>query len=247
MSRLLDGTEGFHYAYISVRRDIPIESLARVAQVGALRFVIDYYDVCAPPAENEWVYLERLESLVGLDADDDRGFYEAESHDVKAQDLFEELIDTEVKQHVKPILKHFGENVESISVVAGVQYRLMEDEWDDMLGYLNGILSEELQLTMEELQTIDSECLAEYDPELHEAARDDGTLFLQYFLDHEPEGLAYLAFRILVHAIQNELEVCDIDDEPRWQRTIYSADGDEDEKDDEDEEDEADEDEEDEE
>lgn len=236
MSRLLEGTEGFRYVYVTVRRDIPIHDLARVAQAGALRFVIDYYDVCAPPAENQWVYLERMESLLGIDADDDRGFYEADGYDVTAKELFEDLVDNEVKEHVKPFLAHFGENVESISLVAGVQYRLLEDEWDDMLSYLNGILPKELQLTMAELETIDSECLAEFDPELHEAHRDDGTLFLQYFLDHEPEGLAYLGFRILVHAIQNELEVCDIDDEPRWQRTIYSADDDENDEDEEDDE-----------
>jgi hypothetical protein len=246
MSRLLEGSEGFRYVYVSVRKDIPIENLARVAQVGSLRFVIDYYDVSAPPAENQWIYLERLESLLDLDPDDDRGFYEAEGYDVKARELFAELVDTEVKCHVKPMVKHFGENLESISVIAGVQYRLLEDEWEDRLEYLNGILPEELQLTMDELETIDSGCLAEYDPELHEAHRDDGTLFLQYFLDHETEGLAYLAFRILVHAIQNELEVCDIDDEPRWQRTIYSAGGEEEEDDDEDDEDDEDDDEEDE-
>lgn len=74
---------------MTVRRDIPIQNLAQVAQAGGLRFVVDYYDVCAPPAENQWVYLERMESLLGLDADDDRGFYEADGYDVTIQNELE--------------------------------------------------------------------------------------------------------------------------------------------------------------
>jgi hypothetical protein len=236
MSRLLEGTDGFGYAYISVRRDIPIEDLARVARAGTLRFVVDYYDVWPDSEENEFVYLEQLESELDLDSDDDRGFYEADDHDVTPKALFERLVDTEIKNHVPAMVEHFGENLESITVYANVQYRLLKDcDWDDMLAYLNRVLPEELRLSMEELRTFDSDCLRAFDPELHEAHRDDGTLFLQYFLEHDPDGVAYLAFRIFVHAVQHDLEVCDIDDEPRWRRTIYAAEEDEGEEDEEDE------------
>ncbi|MBK9261635.1 MAG: hypothetical protein IPM54_17750 [Polyangiaceae bacterium] len=233
MARILQGPEGFYYAWKSVRRDIPIENLARVSRAGELRFVVDYYDVWLSSKENEHVYLEQLESLLDLDPDDDRGFYESDSHDVTAKALFEKLVETEIEEHVPAMVEHFGEKLESITVFANVQYRLLQDEWDDMLAYLNRVLPEELRLTMEELRTFDNGCLEEFDPELHEAHRDDGTLFLQWFLDNDPEGLAYIAFRIFVHAIQDDLEVCDIDDEARWRRTIYAVDDEEDDEDDE--------------
>ena len=230
MGRLFQGSEGFRYVYRSVRKDIPLGELARISRVGTLRLEIDHYDVRMPPDENRWVYPGELEELLDIEEDEDRGFYEADNHDVTAKELFDQLVQTEIERHIEALMDHFGENVESVSILAAVQYRLLEDEWEDMLNYLNGLLPAELQLNMDELRTFDSECLGEYDPELHEAHRDDGTLFLQTFLDKDPEGLAYLAFRILVHAIQHEVEVCDIDDEPRWRTTISAADENEDEE-----------------
>src|SRR3954471_15603713 len=97
MSRLLTGDEGFKYAYISVRRELPIEDLARVARAGELRFVVDHYSVAFEDGEQSLVFLESLVGELGLPPDDDRGIYEAESHDVTAEGLFGKLVEHERK------------------------------------------------------------------------------------------------------------------------------------------------------
>lgn len=242
MSRLLQGTDGFEYAFISVRRDIPIEDVAKVTQAGTLRLVVDHYNLWTVQEENDEIYLEQLEGEVGLDHDEDRGFYEADNHDETLKELMEKLVETEVKQTVPAMVAHYRGDLQSVTVVANVQYRLDKDcgDWDDMLAFLNSRLPAELQLTMKELATFDSDCLAEFDPELHEAHRDDGTLFLQTFLDdkNDENGIGYLAFRMLVHAIQHDIEILDVDDEPHCRRVLFSLDNDDEDEEGEDEEDE---------
>jgi hypothetical protein len=230
---MLQGTEGFAYKYISVSRDIPIEDIARVTQAGALRLVVDSYTIWTSEDENEEIYLEALEGEIDLDEDPDRGFYEAENHDVTLKELMEKLVETELKETIPAMKEHYGEDLRSVTVVANVQYRLDRNfDWEDMLKFLNSRLPAELQTTMEELRTLDSDCLAEYDPEKHEAHRDDGTLFLQTLLDdkNDEDGIGYLAFRMFVHAIQHDLEILDVDDEPHCRRVLFRADEEEDEE-----------------
>jgi hypothetical protein len=209
-----------------VRRDLPLEDLARVARAGELRFVVDHYSVHFEDGEQSLVFLEDLGGELGLPPDEDRGFYEAGDHDVTAEGLFEELVAQERKVTVPKWQEQYPDpEVTQLDVFANVQYRLYRDtDWAPMLAYLNSQLPEGADLGLEELKAFSSELLAEFDPDLHEPNREDGTGFLMWFLEQEQDRcLPYLAFRILVHAVTHDLEMLDIDDEPSWRRQLFPA------------------------
>lgn len=226
MSRYLQGDEGFEYKYITVRRDLPIEKLAHVAGSGTVRLVVDHYHVRTEDGESQMIFLGAIEQLLGLPHDDDRGFYEDVDGDDTAAQLFKRLVATERKVTVPAFRKRFAESgLVSIDVVANTQYQLYKDyDWDTMLAYLNSHLPKGAELTYEEIQTFSSAILEEFDPELHEPNRENGTGFLMHFLNSEADDcLPYLGFRILVHAVECDLEEMNVEDEPRWQSTIWSA------------------------
>ena len=231
MSRLLQGDEGFKYAYRTVRRDLPVEDLARVSGAGTLWLCVDHYEVVFEDGESEMLFLEQLEGKLGLPEELDRGLYEAEEQGVTVKQLWDRLLATERKNTVPALRAHFADRKPAdIRVRAEVRYRLCEDDQDAMLSYLNRKLPEGAGLTMEELRGFTSECLQEFDPDLHEPNREDGTGFLMYFLEHEEDAcLPYLGFRVLVHAVEHELEELDVEDEPRWRTSLWTADGDEEE------------------
>ena len=226
MSRYLQGDEGFEYKYITVRRDLPIERLAHVAGSGTVRLVVDHYHVRTEDGESQMVFLGGIEQMLGLPHDDDRGFYEDVDGDDTAAQLFKRLVATERKVTVPAFRKRFAKSgLASLDVVANTQYQLYKDsDWDTMLAYLNSHLPKGAELTYEELQTFSSAILEEFDPELHEPNRENGTGFLMHFLQSEADDcLPYLGFRILVHAVECDLEEMNVEDEPRWQSTIWSA------------------------
>lgn len=226
MGRLLTGDEGFKYTYRSVRRDLPLEDLARVARAGDLRFVVDHYSVHFEGGKQSLVFLEKLGRVLGLPPDDDRGFYEAEDHDVTAEALFGELVLREREVTVPRWQERYpGREVTQLDVFAHVQYRVYRDtDWAPLLAYVNGKLPEGAELRIEEIKGLSSELLAEFDPELHEPNREDGTGFLMWFLEEEEDRcLPYLAFRILVHAVTHDLEMLDIDGEPTWRKQLFPA------------------------
>lgn len=225
MSRLFTGDEGFEYTYTTVRRDLPIEDLARVSRAGELRFVVDHYSAHyedREDGENDLVF--SAEKELGLPPDEDRGIYEAESHDVTPAKLFRTLIAHERKVIV-PKWRKQQPKLSQLDVFANVQYRFYRDtDWDPMLAYLNARLPEGANLGRGEVKTFSSELLAEFDPEKHEPNREDGTGFLMYFLEQEEdECLPYLGLRILVHAIEHDLEMFDVDDEPNWRAQLWPA------------------------
>lgn len=227
MSRLLQGDEGFYYAYITVRRDLPLEDLARLARSGTLSLAVDHYGVVFEEGEPEMIFLEQLERRLRLPEVFDRGFYEAGDDDVTVQQLHERMMKTEREVTVPALRSFFADRKPTrISVHAEVRYRLYKEwDWDTMLAYLNGKLPEGAQLTLEELQGFSSECLQDFDPEKHEPNRDDGTGFLMYFLENEEDRcLPYLGLRILVHAVEHDLEQLDVWDEPNWRGILWSDD-----------------------
>lgn len=224
MSRILTGDEGFKYAYITVRRQLPLEKLARVARAGDLRLVVNHYSVAFEDGEQALVYLEDLRSELGLPADEDRGIYEAEDHDVTVQELFQKMVEQERKVTVPTWQEQYPDPpVTQLDVFAHVQYRFYRDtDWTPMLAYLNSKLPEGTDLGLEEIKGLSSELLAQFDPEQHEPNREDGTGFLMWFLEQEEdECLPYLGFRILVHAVTHDLEMLDIDDEPNWRKQLF--------------------------
>lgn len=225
MSRLLQGDHGFKYAYSTVRRDLPIQDLARVARCGTLRLVVDHYDIGQKDSDSELLFLEQLEGRAHLQHDDDRGFYfDDGDHDVTAEQLFQRLVEREQKVTVPALLRSFeSPGVTRIDVHANVQYQFFPDsDMDPMMAYLNSRLPEGATLSLEEIRAFSSDLLSQFDPEQHEPNREDGTGFLMYFLETgEDDCLPYLAFRIVVHAVEHELEVLDIDDEVRWQRRLW--------------------------
>ncbi len=224
MSRILTGDEGFKYAYITVRRQLPLEKLARVARAGDLRLVVNHYSVAFEDGEQALVYLEDLRSELGLPPDEDRGFYEAEDHDVTVQELFQKMVEQERKVTVPTWQEQYPDPpVTQLDVFAHVQYRFYRDtDWTPMLAYLSSKLPEGTDLGLEELKGFSSELLAQFDPEQHEPNREDGTGFLMWFLEQEEdECLPYLGFRILVHAVTHDLEMLDIDDEPNWRKQLF--------------------------
>lgn len=227
MSRLLQGDEGFRYAYRTVRRDLPVEDLARVSGAGTLWLCVDHYDVVFEDGESKMIFLEQLEGAIGLPEEVDRGLYEAPDSDTTAEQLFEHMLKTERKNTVPALRAHFEKRKPvDIRVWAEVRYRLaQEDDWETMLAYLNGKLPEGAGVTLDEIRGFSSECLGEFDPEKHEPNREDGTGFLMYFLEHEEDRcLPYLGFRILVHAVEHDLERMDVEDEPRWRASLWTAD-----------------------
>jgi hypothetical protein len=227
MSRLLTGDEGFKYAYSTVRRDLPLEDLARVARAGELRFVVNHYSVRFEDGEDDaLVFLEDLGAELGFPPDDDRGFYEAEDHDVEAEALFRTLVAREREVTVPKWQEQYPDpKVTELHVFANVQYRFYRDtDWTPMLAYLNARLPEGADLGLDEIKTFSSELLAEFDPEQHEPNREDGTGFLMCFLEQEDDRcLPYLGFRILAHAVTHDLEMLDIDDEPKWRKQLFPS------------------------
>jgi hypothetical protein len=227
MSRLLQGDEGFYYAYITVRRDLPLEDLARLARSGTLSLVVDHYGVVFEEGEPEMIFLEQLERRLRLPEVLDRGFYEASDDDDTVQQLYERMMKTE-REVTAPALRAFfaDRRPTRITVWAEVRYRLYQEwDWDTMLAYLNGKLPEGAQLTLDEVKGFSSECLQDFDPEKHEPNREDGTGFLMYFLENEEDRcLPYLGLRILVHAVENDLEQLDVWDEPNWRGILWSDD-----------------------
>ena len=113
----------------------------------------------------------------------------------------------------------------SIEVHVYVEYRLTQDDWDDMLSFLNERLPEEAPLTVEEIEGFDVEAMISFDPEEDEPSREDGTGFVMYFKeqDEEDDGLPLLGLCILAHAVVNDIECMDVEEEPLYSRVLWRA------------------------
>lgn len=226
MAVQLTGPEDFAFARRSVGPSRPPELLAKVSRAGTLLFVVDRYEITFQDGGSETVYLERLERLLGLDEDPDRGFYEAESVDTDPDELLETLFATETKRHVGLLRSHFeARSPVEIEVHANVVYRLMQDDWDAMLAFLNERLPEEGALGLDEIQNFDVEAMIAFDPEEDEPAREDGTGFVMYFReqDDEDDGLPLLGLCILAHAVVHDLDWMDVEEEPLYDRVLWKA------------------------
>ncbi|MDI1449006.1 hypothetical protein [Polyangium sp. 6x1] len=226
MAVQLTGPEDFAFARRSVGPSRPPELLAKVSRAGTLFFVVDRYEITFQDGGSETVYLERLERLLGLDEDPDRGFYEADSIDADPDELLERLFATETKRHVGLLRSHFeARSPVEIEVHANVVYRLMQDDWEAMLAFLNERLPEEGALRVEEIQTFDVEAMIAFDPEEDEPAREDGTGFVMYFheQDEEDDGLPLLGLCILAHAVVHDIEWMDVEEEPLYDRVLWRA------------------------
>ncbi|HVK70119.1 MAG TPA: hypothetical protein VM694_36955 [Polyangium sp.] len=227
MAVQLTGPEDFAFARRSVGPSRPPERLALVSRAGTLLFVVDRYEITFADGGSETVYLERLERLLRLDEDPDRGFYEADSVDVDPDELLEKLFATETKRHVGLLRSHFeARSPVAIEVHANVVYRLMqEDDWDAMLAFLNERLPEGGALSIEEIQNFDVEAMIAFDPEEDEPAREDGTGFVMYFheQDEEDDGLPLLGLCILAHAVVHDIDWMDVEEEPLYDRVLWRA------------------------
>ncbi|MDI3282174.1 hypothetical protein [Polyangium sp. 15x6] len=226
MAVQLTGPEDFAFARRSVGPSRPPELLAKVARAGTLLFVVDRYEITFQDGGSETVYLERLERLLGLDEDPDRGFYEADSVDTSPDELLETLFATETKRHVGLLRSHFEARTPvEIEVHANVVYRLMQDDWDAMLAFLNERLPEGGALSIDEIQGFDVEAMIAFDPEEDEPAREDGTGFVMYFReqDDEDDGLPLLGLCILAHAVVHDIDWMDVEEEPLYDRVLFRA------------------------
>jgi len=226
MAVILTGTEEFEFARRSVGPSRPPELLAKVSRAGILHFRVDRYEIKFADGSDQTLYLERLERLLGLDEDPDRGIYEADSVDMEPDDLLERLYRTEEKEHVPLLRAHYeARSPVEIEVHAAVEYRLHQDDWDDMLRFLNERLPEEAPLTLEELEGFDVGAMIAFDPEEGEPSREDGTGFVMYFheQDDEDDGLPLLGLCILAHAVVHDLEVMDVEEEPLYDRVLWRA------------------------
>ena len=220
----LTGPEDFEFARRGVGPSRPPELLAKVSRAGTLRFRVDRYEITFMDGSEETVYLERLERLLGLEEDEDRGIYEADSVDMEPDELLERLFLTEAKRHVGPLRSHFAaRSPAKVEVHANVEYRLTQDDWDDMLSFLNERLPEEAALTIEEIQGFDAEAMIRFDPEKDEPAREDGTGFVMYLReqDDEDDGLPLLGLCILAHAVVHDIECMDVEEEPLYHRVLW--------------------------
>ncbi|MDI1475074.1 hypothetical protein [Polyangium sp. y55x31] len=226
MAVQLTGPVDFAFARRSVGPSRPPELLAKVSKAGTLLFVVDRYEITFQDGGSETVYLERLERLLGLDEDPDRGFYEADSVDTEPDELLETLFATETKRHVGLLRSHFeARSPVEIEVHANVVYRLMQDDWDAMLAFLNERLPEEGALGIDEMRNFDVEAMIAFDPEEDEPAREDGTGFVMYFReqDDEDDGLPLLGLCILAHAVVHDIDWMDVEEEPLYDRVLLRA------------------------
>ncbi|MRG95695.1 hypothetical protein [Polyangium spumosum] len=227
MAVQLTGSEEFAFARRSVGPSRPPERLAKVSRAGTLRFRVDRYEITFADGSELSVYNESLESMLGLDEDEDRGIYEADSVDTEPDALLERLYGSEQKLHVGLLCSHFeSRSPVSIEVHVYVEYRLTQDDWDDMLSFLNERLPEEAPLTVEEIEGFDVEAMISFDPEEDEPSREDGTGFVMYFKeqDEEDDGLPLLGLCILAHAVVHDIECMDVEEEPLYSRVLWRAD-----------------------
>lgn len=227
MAVQLTGSEEFAFARRSVGPSRPPERLAKVSRAGTLLFVVDRYEITFTDGSDATVYREGLDRSLGLGEDDDRGVYEANNVDIEPDALLEELFETETKRHVGLLRSRFAaRSPVSIEVHANVVYRLTQDDWDDMLSFLNERLPEEAPLTVEEIEGFDVEAMISFDPEEDEPSREDGTGFVMYFKeqDEEDDGLPLLGLCILAHAVVHDIECMDVEEEPLYSRVLWCAD-----------------------
>jgi hypothetical protein len=229
MSLLLIGTEGFEFTRRAVGPSRPTGLLSKVSRAGELLIVVDHYEVCFADGSSETIYLESLQRVLGLGSDPDRGFAYAEGLDSEPGDLLDALFETEARQRAGALRAKFAaRSPVQIQVVANLVYRLdQEDGWEPMLAYLNSKLPEDAALTLEEMESFDVEAMIAFDPANDQPERADGTGFVMFFLenDAEDDGLPLLGLCILAHAVVNDLELMDVEEEPIYWQVIWRAEG----------------------
>lgn len=248
MGNVLLGTEDFSFKLSAVGPRARLETIAGEAGAGEFFAVVDKFEMTFKDGTEETIYLEGLERLLGLGDDPECGFYLAPDFDTEPSFLFNSLWAGE-KEHCEMLAKHFeSRGPTSIEVYSNVMYRFYQDDWEAMLAYINGQLPDEAALTMEEIATFDVGTLQRFTPGKDEPQRADGTGVAMYFHETIPEdGHPFFGLCILVHAVVNDLEEMDVEEDPLHYKVLWPKEAKYDEayvhddEDDEDEEDEEDE------
>jgi hypothetical protein len=222
MGSILEGTDDFRFKLTSAGPRTRPEELSRASSSGALFFVVDSYEVAFDDGENESVNLESLEELLEIDEHPSCGFYESMDCATDPDDILTALWEGE-KEHAAALAEHFEDrDPTSVEVYANVVFRLCNTDWAAMLAYMNTHLLGGAPLTLEEVAGFDLGTILRFIPGEDTPQRGDGTAIALHFHDTLPDdGLPFLGFAILVHAVTHELEFLDVEEEPLYQKVLW--------------------------
>jgi hypothetical protein len=106
VGNVLLGTDDFSFKLSSVGPRARLEDVAGASGAGELFHVVDKFELEFKDGSEETVYLEGLESLLGLGDDPECGFYLAPDHETEPKDLLDSLWVGE-KEHVEALAEHF--------------------------------------------------------------------------------------------------------------------------------------------
>jgi hypothetical protein len=226
MGSILYGTDDFQFKLTSAGPRTRPEELSGASGSGTLFFVVDSYEVALADGENESVNLESLEELLEIDENPECGFYDSMYYGPDPDDILVALWKGE-KEHAEALAEHFEDrDPTSVEVYANVVFRLCNDDWAAMLAYLNTHLVAGAPLTLEEVAGFDVDTILRFIPGEDTPQRADGTGVALHFHDTLPDdGLPFLGFCILVHAVTHKLEFLDVEEEPLYQKVLWKKGG----------------------